>query len=77
MSNLIFIKYLSPARPENLLKLRTFVISNVEILILMSKIAFMKFLPPVAPQLALEFLAWISKVNRHKNEDSRRKLCIS
>ena len=43
----------------------------------MSKIAFMKFLPPVAPQLALEFLAWISKVNRHKNEDSRRKLCIS
>ena len=32
----------------------------------------MKYLPPVGPQLAHEFLAWISKVNRHKNESNAK-----
>ena len=36
---------------QNLLKLRTFDISNLPILILMSKITFMKYLPPARPKL--------------------------
>ena len=53
---------------QNLLKLGTFDISNMQVSILISKIILMKYLPHVRPKLAHEFLAWINKVNRHKKE---------
>ena len=38
----------------------------------MSKIIFVKYLQPVRPKLAHEFLAWINKVNKHKKESNTK-----
>ena len=68
MSKMIFIKYLPPVscwaqiRPKiksvsNLLKLKIFDISNMQISLLMSKIIFVKYLPFARPKLAHKFLA--------------------
>ena len=39
----------------------------------MSKIIFVKYLQPVRPKLAHEFLAWINKVNKHKKKNKNKK----
>ena len=59
MCKLIFIKYLLPANPklvpklkntQNLLKFSTFDILDISISILMSKMVFMKYLPAARPK---------------------------
>ena len=57
------MKYLQPEaqispkieNTQNLLKFGTFDISNIPISILISKIIFIKYLPPVRPKLVLTF----------------------
>ena len=79
MSKIIFMKYfitfqaqigLKIKNAEDLLKFGTSGILSVPISISMSKITFMKYLPPVRPKLVYEFIEiWHMRYLKHNNFD--------